>query len=407
MTMGCPECTQALLVRPTRFTTFTLTSCEPIGVFVLCDAGHSIRPKHTFSPQRYVFQTTMRPISLWKFALVNPLTGEHILVSPHRMKRPWQGQVEPPQAVQLPQYDPTCYLCPGNQRVGGEKNDLYKETMTFVNDFAAVLPPPGPEPPKPQHPLLTAEPVEGACDVLIFHPRHDLTLARLPIDSIEKVIDQWCKLYTSRGTQEGIKYVQIFEVSILSLSRTSGLIPFVSPKNKGAMMGCSNPHPHGQVWSLSIIPTLPATELKNLREYSLATCPSEQSPTGPKGRACLLCDYARYEVSVDSDKGRVVSKNDHWVALVPWWAVWPFEVLGECQAPESLMIMLMIFQYSRISDIYPPSCTWTTMSAWPLPKSSRVSRSGTITSFRAPSRILWGFTNAPYLLDPFKMELQT
>ncbi len=146
------------------------------------------------------------------------------------MKRPWQGQVEPPQPVQLPQYDPTCYLCPGNQRVGGEKNDLYKETMTFVNDFAAVLPPPGPETPKPQHPLLTAEPVQGVCDVLIFHPRHDLTLARLPIDAIEKVIDEWCKLYITRGTQEGIQYVQIFEVSLFELWKVARLISLVSLK---------------------------------------------------------------------------------------------------------------------------------------------------------------------------------
>ncbi len=172
------------------------------------------------------------------------------------------------------------------------------------------------------------------------------------------------------------------------------------------MMGCSNPHPHGQVWSLSVIPTLPATELKNVRQYSLTTCPSEQSPTGPKGRACLLCDYARYEVGVDLDTGRVISKNDHWVALVPWWAVWPFEVLGECKAPVPLMHMfIMIFQFSLTSDMCPLCCTWIVMNAWPLPKSFQVSRGGMITSFRAPSRTLWGFTSAPYPLDPFATGL--
>ena len=143
---------------------------------------------------------------------VNPLTGEHVLVSPHRTKRPWLGQTEPPQQSALPEYDPKCYLCPGNARAGGQLNDKYEHTMVFENDYAAVLPPPGPPAPAAPHPLLTTEPVEGGCDVLCFHPRHDLTLARLDQADIERIIDEWANVYTKRGTQQGIKYVQIFEV---------------------------------------------------------------------------------------------------------------------------------------------------------------------------------------------------
>jgi len=239
---------------------------------------------------------------------VNPLTNEHVLVSPHRTKRPWLCQTEPPQPLNLPQHDPQCYLCPGNTRAGGQQNEAYTDTFLFENDYAAVLPPPGPAAPPVPHPLLTTEPVQGGCDVLIFHPRHDLTLARLSISEIVRVIDEWCVVYKKRGAQDGIEYVQIFE-------------------NKGAMMGCSNPHPHGQVWSLSVVPSLPATELASLKRYSLSNDSSSGAPKGPQGRPCMLCEYAHFEVGVDHEAGRVVVKNEHWVAVVPWWAVWPFEIL--------------------------------------------------------------------------------
>lgn len=144
---------------------------------------------------------------------MNPLTGEHVLVSPHRTKRPWQGQTEPPQPSNLPAYDPKCYLCPGNERAGGSKNEAYDQTYIFENDYAAVLPPPGPAAPPPPHPLLTTEPVQGGCDVIVFHPRHDLTLARVSVKDIERVIGEWCNVYQKRGSQEGIEYVQIFEAS--------------------------------------------------------------------------------------------------------------------------------------------------------------------------------------------------
>lgn len=138
-------------------------------------------------------------------------------MSPHRTKRPWLGQTESTEVANLPQHDPGCYLCPGNKRSGGQINPTYHHIFTFENDFAAVLPPPTPAAPLPSHPFFAAEPVHGACDVLIFHPRHDLTLARLPVTDIERIIDEWIRIYTFRGAQEGIKYIQIFEVSRVML----------------------------------------------------------------------------------------------------------------------------------------------------------------------------------------------
>ncbi|KAF5386672.1 hypothetical protein D9615_001744 [Tricholomella constricta] len=223
---------------------------------------------------------------------LNPLTNEYVLVSPHRTKRPWLGQTEAPQVLDLPQHDPNCYLCPGNSRSGGQKNPVYDHIYTFVNDFAAVLPAPAPATPAAPHPMLTTTPVHGACDVLIFHPRHDLTLANLAISDIEQIITEWVRIYKQRGTQSGIKYVQIFEV-----------------------------------WSLSEIPTLPSTELASLRRYSLFELPTPNAPRGPKGRSCLLCEYAHVEVGLPEHDSRVVVKNNHWAALVPWWATWPFEIL--------------------------------------------------------------------------------
>lgn len=240
------------------------------------------------------------------------MTNEYILVSPHRIKRPWLGQTEPLQSINLPKYDPDCYLCPGNRRSNGEQNPSYNHTFTFENDFAAVLPPPLPSPPPPPHPFLTCQPIHGACDVVVFHPRHDLTLSDLPLHDIESVIDEWTRIYQMRGAEQGIKYVQIFE-------------------NKGAMMGCSNPHPHAQIWSLSVVPTIAAVELESLIKYSLShtVAPSDAgspsvAPVGPRGRPCLLCEYAHVELKLQT---RVVVLNQSWVAVVPWWATWPFELI--------------------------------------------------------------------------------
>ncbi|KIJ69638.1 hypothetical protein HYDPIDRAFT_81001 [Hydnomerulius pinastri MD-312] len=235
----------------------------------------------------------------------NPLTDTHVLVSPHRTKRPWLGQTEPPAPSNLPPYDPACYLCPGNTRASGDVNATYDATMVFENDYAAVLPPPGPVPPSVPHPLLTTEPVQGACDVVCFHPRHDLSLPTLEEEDIVSIVKEWTGIYQRRGTQTGIEYVQIFE-------------------NKGAMMGCSNPHPHSQVWSLSTIPTLPAKELANLRAYATSPTATTAGPKGPNDQPCMLCEYAAHEIKAGE---RVVVKNEHFVALVPWWAYWPFEVM--------------------------------------------------------------------------------
>jgi len=217
---------------------------------------------------------------------VNPLTKKYILVSPHRNKRPWLGQVEPPQTTNLSQYDETCYLCPGNTRASPEqKNPHYNHTYTFENDFAAILPAPALDVPAPLHPLMTVEPVHGACDVLVFHPRHDLSMARLDLTSIEKIIEEWIRIYLKRGTEPGIKYVQIFEVNseflcndIRSLFLTSEFT-----QNKGPMMGCSNPHPHGQVWSLSAVPSIPAQELRSLKDYALTTPRPSNARNDPGG----------------------------------------------------------------------------------------------------------------------------
>ncbi|KAH7907969.1 galactose-1-phosphate uridylyltransferase [Hygrophoropsis aurantiaca] len=238
----------------------------------------------------------------------NPLTNQHILVSPHRTKRPWLGQTEPAQPSDLPQYDPECYLCPGNTRAGGKKNDAYTSTMVFENDYSAVLPPPGPNTPVAAHPLLSAEPVQGGCDVVCFHPRHDLSLPTLSLRDVENIIATWTQIYMKRGKEPGIEYVQIFE-------------------NKGSIMGCSNPHPHSQVWSLSTVPTLPAKELAALQKYASSPFKDPSAPKGPQGNPCLLCEYAHYELSVPESEGRIVIKNEYWVALVPWWAYWPFEIM--------------------------------------------------------------------------------
>lgn len=141
----------------------------------------------------------------------NPLTNTHVLVSPHRTSRPWLGQVEPPAPSNLPRYDKSCYLCPGNARANGSINEDYTATMVFENDYAAVLPPPGPAAPAAPHPLLTTEPIQGACDVVCFHPRHDLSLPTLRTDDIVTIVQEWTRIYHHRGTQDGIEYVQIFE----------------------------------------------------------------------------------------------------------------------------------------------------------------------------------------------------
>jgi UDPglucose--hexose-1-phosphate uridylyltransferase len=225
---------------------------------------------------------------------LNPLTGEWVLVSPHRAGRPWQGQLEKVAPQREPEYDPACYLCPGNARAGGVHNPRYAGTFVFDNDFAA-LKPAGRDDRLDigNRGLLVAEGEPGLCRVICFSPRHDLTLATMASEEIENVIHTWTAQFRELGEMPQINHVQIFE-------------------NRGSMMGASNPHPHCQVWATSSIPDIPRKEL---------TCQSKYFEQHGK---CLLCDYVRLE---DEQRVRVVCQNEGFVALVPFWAVWPFEVL--------------------------------------------------------------------------------
>ncbi len=224
---------------------------------------------------------------------LNPLTGDWVLVSPHRSKRPWLGKVEKEYAPGLPAYDPTCYLCPGNERAGGIRNPDYSGTFVFDNDFAALLPDESNFILETPHELLALEPERGLCRVVCFSPRHDLTLPELDLPAIETVIGTWTEQSAQLGSLEYIQHVQVFE-------------------NKGAIMGCSNPHPHSQIWANERVPTEPAKELDHQQAYF-----------NTHGRR-LLADYLGEELK---RKERLVASNDHFTALVPFWAVWPFEVL--------------------------------------------------------------------------------
>jgi UDPglucose--hexose-1-phosphate uridylyltransferase len=220
----------------------------------------------------------------------NPLLGQWVLVSPHRTKRPWQGQVERAPKEDRPDYDPQCYLCPGNQRAGNAQNPKYEHIFVFVNDFAALLPDTPAESPAAA-PLFRTEPVRGECRVICFSPRHDLTLAQMSVPDIRRVVDVWAQQADELGKK--YRWVQLFE-------------------NKGAIMGCSNPHPHGQVWAGSSLPNEPSAEDRQQRLHF------EQKHTP------LLLDVSRDELELGR---RVVVQNEDWVALVPFWAIWPFEIL--------------------------------------------------------------------------------
>jgi UDPglucose--hexose-1-phosphate uridylyltransferase len=223
----------------------------------------------------------------------NPLRQSWVLVSPHRTQRPWQGEVGQKAAPSGVAYDPQCYLCPGNQRAGGAANPAYDGIFTFTNDYAALMPDSPAVNDQPASPLLIAESARGLCKVLCFHPDHSLTLARMTQPEIRRVVDAWTKEYSELAALGWIKYVQIFE-------------------NRGAMMGASNPHPHGQIWSTDFVPDEPATETVAQRLHLAHT------------GCCLLCDYVAAELAA---KERVIFANEHFAAIVPWWATWPFEAM--------------------------------------------------------------------------------
>lgn len=221
----------------------------------------------------------------------NILTGEWILVSPHRTKRPWQGKTEEKKTEKKEKYDSSCYLCPGNERAGGETNPDYKEPYSFVNDFSSLLPD-SPEIDFKEG-LLVAEAEKGICKVVCFSPDHSLTLPLMEVEDITKVIKMWKKEYAELGAKNEINYVQIFE-------------------NKGSIMGCSNPHPHGQIWSQSSVPTEIIKKSTKFKEY------------WQENKSSLLGDYLKQELE---KRERILEENDHFVALVPYWAVWPFEAM--------------------------------------------------------------------------------
>jgi UDPglucose--hexose-1-phosphate uridylyltransferase len=222
---------------------------------------------------------------------LNRLTGEWLVVSPHRTARPWQGQVEDEVIEQQPSYDPACYLCPGNERAGGARTPRYTSTYVFDNDFAALMPDSAHEQ-FDRGGMLVAESERGICRVVCFSPRHDFTLGAMDTASIRTVVDTWVDQYVELGAIDWVHHVLIFE-------------------NRGAIMGASNPHPHGQIWANERLPNEPAKELRQQQEHA-------------SGDSCLLCDYVEVELK---EGERIVCENERYVALVPFWAVWPFETL--------------------------------------------------------------------------------
>ena len=234
----------------------------------------------------------------------NILTGEWVLVSPHRAKRPWQGQNEVISNEVRPTHDPNCYLCAGNIRINGEENPKYKDVFVFTNDFAAL------QTTSPKFAinegLFKAESEQGICKVICFSPDHSKSLADMAVEDIDKVVKTWQKEYTELGSNDLINYVQIFE-------------------NKGSVMGCSNPHPHGQIWSQSTLPN--EVDKKD----------HQQSVYYNKNKSSLLGDYLKQELEANE---RIIYQNDDFVVLTPFWAIWPFETMI---VPKK--------QYANITDI--------------------------------------------------------
>lgn len=248
----------------------------------------------------------------------NPLTGDWVLVSPHRTQRPWQGQVEAAAPVQVVEYDPACYMCPGNTRANGARNPRYESTLVFENDFPALLPQTTEAVlERDQRGLMLARGEPGVCRVICYSPRHDLRLATLDPAAVREVVELWAEQYAELGALPAINYVQIFE-------------------NRGAMMGASNPHPHCQVWANATMPNLPEREQL-----------SQQAYNGTNG-SCLLCDYLQLERSQGL---RVVLQNEEGVALVPFWAVWPFETMVLTRRHLTGMDQLTSAERNALADI--------------------------------------------------------
>jgi UDPglucose--hexose-1-phosphate uridylyltransferase len=246
----------------------------------------------------------------------NPLTREWVLVSPHRTQRPWQGQVENAPLETALRYDPTCYLCPGNARAGGKKNPEYTETFVFDNDFAA-LKPDAPAGELDEKGLLVARSEAGRCRVVCFSPRHDLTLARMSASEVRRVVDIWAQEFADLGNDSRTRSVQIFE-------------------NRGAMMGASNPHPHGQIWANESVPNELAKEVAAFGDYRQSHATT------------LLEDYLELELQKQE---RIVGANEHFVLLVPFWAIWPFETLLVSRRPVASLDALRDQERTALAEI--------------------------------------------------------
>jgi UDPglucose--hexose-1-phosphate uridylyltransferase len=258
----------------------------------------------------------LRELATHPHRRLNPLTKEWVLVSPHRNERPWQGQVESVPIEKQPAYDPNCYLCPGNSRAGGARNPQYEGTFAFDNDFAALKP----ETARfsiDESDLLIAQSESGRCRVVCFSPRHDLTIAQMRVLDIRRVVDAWIQEFQQLGDEPDISAVQIFE-------------------NRGAIMGCSNPHPHGQIWANETVPNELAKEVESFRAYH------------QKHSATLLSDYLAQEAR---DQQRVVCENEHFVVVVPFWAVWPFETLLISRRPVSSLLDLQDQERTSLADV--------------------------------------------------------
>jgi UDPglucose--hexose-1-phosphate uridylyltransferase len=247
----------------------------------------------------------------------NPLTREWVLVSPHRTKRPWQGLVERVVEEQRPSYDPRCYLCPGNTRSGGAlRNPAYDGTYVFDNDFAALLTDIAPGEAN-EGGLLQARAERGICRVVCFSPDHSLGIPDLSVTELRAVVDVWAQEYEALGSHDFISYVQIFQ-------------------NNGAVMGASNPHPHGQIWSNETVPQIPALETTSQLDYR------------HEHGSCLLCDYLQLELQ---RRERLVCENEHFAVVVPFWAVWPFETLVLSRRHVGSLLELTGDERTALADI--------------------------------------------------------
>jgi UDPglucose--hexose-1-phosphate uridylyltransferase len=222
----------------------------------------------------------------------DPLRGEWVQVSPQRNDRPWQGQIDAPAADDVPVHDPGCYLCPGSARAGSARNPGYSSTFVFDNDFAALRPA-TPAASYADGELLLAQAEPGICRVVCFSPRHDLTLSRMERGAIRGVVDTWTEECARLAAAPEIGYVLVFE-------------------NRGAAMGASNPHPHGQIWATATLPNEPAREQTAMSQWRAVH------------GGCLLCDYLALEVARGE---RLILENEAFAAIVPFWAVWPFETI--------------------------------------------------------------------------------